>query len=517
MQMKQQRHDIGYARIAHHVRLYAITLFIVLQLAIGLMSYLMYLTIVGHNIVLSEAIIISMFIILITIETMLGIYTLIMSALPFKIVCEVLSRDSNIDGLDGFTSACIKLCPPYIRSELNKLNSLLSGDIRRRNQERKGLANLSDVVLKDNILSVVPVGIIILNSNLDIVYNNGLAPIKPVFNRPTIQLDFSNSSISLHDWIIKMQAEEIYGENIWSHIANVPPNSIEDRRVYDVIAKYQRDSIDGMDISIITVDRTDKYVSDESTMDTLTLAAHELRGPITTMRGYIDILRDKLDHNNSKKVLDSIDVSAQKLSSYINNILNASRYDHNSLRFRPQEITLYNILDDIKDDLALRATTAQRKLNWNIPDDLPSIFADRSLIDEVINNFVDNAIKYTKSDGKITVAAQVEENFLTISVHDNGIGITPAAMQNLFSKFYRSGRSKQAVGGSGLGLYISRAIVKQHNGFIVVESNEGKGTTFTAWLPLYVPGQDTISDTPLAQPASFRSAAMLRNHNKIIQ
>ena len=515
--MKQQRHDIGYARIAHNVRLYSMTLFTVFQIAISLMSYLMYYTINEYQVELSNVVVISMFAALIISETLLGIYTLIMSSLPFKLICQVLYRNSKSDNLDGFTVICIKLCPPYIRSELNKLNSLLSGDIRKRNQERKGLANLSDVVLKDNILSVMPVGVIILNNNLDIVYNNSLAPIKPVFNRPTIQLDFSNSSISLHDWIIKMQAEEIYGENIWAHIANVPPNSIEDRRIYDVIAKYQRDSIGGMDISIITVDRTDKYTSDESSMDTLTLAAHELRGPITTMRGYIDILRDKLDRNNSKKVLDSIDVSAQKLSAYINNILNASRYDHNSLRFRPQEITLYNILDDVKDDLALRATTAQRQLNWNIPSNLPSIFADRSLIDEVINNFVDNAIKYTKSNGKITITAQVEENFLAISVHDNGIGITPTAMQNLFSKFYRSGRSKQAVGGSGLGLYISRAIIKQHNGFIVVESNEGKGTTFTAWLPLYVPGQDKISDTPLAQPTSFRSAAMLRNHNKIIQ
>lgn len=514
--MKQQRHDIGYARIAHHVRLYAITLFAVLQIAIGLISYFLYFTIVEHSIMLSNTAVVAMFVFLIIVETMLGTYTLIMSALPFKIVCEVLSRDSNLEGLDNFTSTCIKLCPPYIRSELNKLNSLLSGDIRRRNQERAGLANLSSVVLKDNILSVVPVGVIILNSNLDIVYNNGAAPIRLISNRPTIQLDFSNSAISLHDWIVKMQAEEIYSENIWTHIANVPPNSIADRHIYDVIAKYQRDSIDGMDIAIITVDRTDKYILDESSMDTLTLAAHELRGPITTMRGYIDILRDKLGDSN-KKALDSIDVSAQKLSSYINNILNASRYDHSSLRFRPKEITVYNILDDIKDDLSLRATTAQRKLSWDIPDNLPSIFADRSLIDEVINNFVDNAIKYTGADGEIKVSARTEENFLVISVHDNGIGITPTAMQNLFSKFYRSGRSKQAIGGSGLGLYISRAIVKQHNGFIVVESNEGKGTTFTVWLPLYVLGQDKISDTPLAQPASFRSAAMLRNHNKIIQ
>lgn len=517
--MKQQ-HDIGYARIAHHVRLYTSTLFIVSQLAASVAIYFISKAVTEHKINFTAPTLTLMLIGLIVFETLIGLYSLIIVALPFKFICQILSRKSELEGLGGWTTFCVKICPFYIKSELAKLNTLLSGDIRRRNNERQGLVSLSDAMLKDDILSIVPVGIIILNSNLDIVYNNGSAPIALVNGSPTIQLDFSNDTLNLQDWILKMQAEQIYGQRVWSHIANVSPDSIEERHIYDVVVQYQRDSIEGMDIAIITVDRTDKYVAEESTMDTLTLAAHELRGPITTMRGYIDILKDNLSSSDAdnRKLLDLVDVSSQRLSSYINNILNASRYDHRGLKFRPQKITIYDILSDIKDDLALRASTTQRKLTWQIENNLPSIFADRSSIGEVISNLVDNAIKYTKENGSIHVTAKVDEEFLTVSVHDNGIGITSTAMQNLFSKFYRSGRSKQAIGGSGLGLYISRAIIKQHSGFIAAESVEGKGTTFTIWLPLYKPGQEeTGIQTELEQPLSLKGMALLRNHNKIIQ
>lgn len=513
--MGQQMHDIGYTRIAYHVRLYALTLFTVFQIAIGLIAFLMYCVVVDNNIVLSEYIMIAIIITLIITETLLGVYTLIMLALPFKLICNVLSRNPKLDKLDHTSALCVKICPPYVKAELVKLDSLLSSDVRRLNHEWLDLNRSSNTTLEDNVLSVLPVGIIVLNSNLNIVYSNSLAPIKSIGNSLMVQLDFSNAAISLQDWLAKAQAEQIYGQKIWTHIANVHPGDIEDRRIYDVIAQYQRGSVNGMDITIITIDRTDKYATEESTMDLLTLAAHELRSPITTMRGYIDLLRDSKG-SQRHDLINLIDVSSQRLSSYVNNILNVSRYDRHSLELNPQAITIYDVLDDIREDLSLRAAISRRKLSWDINKNLPKIFADRSSIGEVISNLVDNAIKYTKDIGEIRVTAKVDSDFLAVSIHDNGIGIAPGAMQNLFGKFYRSERSRQAIGGSGLGLYISRAIIKQHGGFIAADSTVGKGATFTIWIPLFK--ADRINNAS-DDNSRLRSTpiAIMHNHNKVIQ
>ena len=138
----------------------------------------------------------------------------------------------------------------------------------------------------------------------------------------------------------------------------------------------------------------------------------------------------------------------------------------------------------------LRATTVGRKVVWDIPADLPSVAADRSSISEVISNLVDNAIKYSNSGGIVDVTAGITGDYVQVSVIDHGIGIARSATEKLFTKFYRSHRSSNAVGGTGIGLYISRAIVESHGGKIGVSSVEGKGSTFSFTLPIY----ETVKD-----------------------
>jgi len=137
-------------------------------------------------------------------------------------------------------------------------------------------------------------------------------------------------------------------------------------------------------------------------------------------------------------------------------------------------------------------------LSVNFPADLPTIAADRASISEVLGNLIDNAIKYSNEGGAINVTASVKGNFVEISIEDFGIGMPGNVVSNLFQKFYRSHRSRETVAGTGIGLYISKGIIESHGGTISVRSEEGKGSTFTAALPIY----STVADKLLSDDNS---------------
>jgi len=215
------------------------------------------------------------------------------------------------------------------------------------------------------------------------------------------------------------------------------------------------------------------------------------------IRGYLDTLNDELQQalsGDQKELFSRLIVSANRLSGYINNILNASRYDRRHLKVHLNELPVSDIYESISDDMLLRAQSQQRVLNVNIPTSLPTVAADSDSIGEVISNLIDNAIKYSNPGGTIEVSAILAGDFVEVSVRDHGIGMPSNVVANLFHKFYRSHRSREAVAGSGIGLYITKAIiglyitkaiVESHGGTISVQSVEGEGSTFTFTLPVY--------------------------------
>ena len=252
-------------------------------------------------------------------------------------------------------------------------------------------------------------------------------------------------------------------------------------------------------------------------MDFIALAAHELRGPITIIRGYLDILRPEIDQtlsDDQRQLFDRLNVSANRLSGYVNNILNASKYDRRHLKLHLREDRINDVYNFIADDLALRASTQGRLLSVVIPDDLPTIAADRNSLSEVMANLVDNAIKYSREGGQILVSAGVDGEKVFFRVEDHGIGIPGSVVGSLFSKFYRSHRSKTTVAGTGLGLYISKAIIESHGGHIGLSSTEGQGSIFYFNLPLY----SAVADKLLAANSENQgiietSSGWIKNHS----
>lgn len=381
--------------------------------------------------------------------------------------------------------------------------------------DKKTMASLTAV----SLLRSLPVGIIVLDGNLNIIAFNNNAPITKVGGRTNIQLDFTDSGMTLQEWFAKVNNNAITASHTWSRIQNVPSDSLEPRHVYDVVADYRQSPSNNISLIVVTIDRTADYVESEDNIDFVALAAHELRGPITVIRGYLDMLDEQIYSTASQEqrdLLDRLNVSSRRLTSYINNILNANRYDRRHLKLKLIRTNISDIIGDVQGDLNLRASTVNRHLQWDIPANLPDIAADKSTIGEVITNLVDNAIKYSSSGGSIEITARQTGNFIAVSVTDHGIGIAQSAADHLFTKFYRSHRSSASVGGTGIGLYISRAIVESHGGSIGVDSIEGKGSTFNFTLPTYDSIKNQLAKQHNSNEQLITSAgSQIRNHGII--
>lgn len=335
-------------------------------------------------------------------------------------------------------------------------------------------------------------GFVGLDSQHAITFANKAAPISINSDGvKSLKLIFTVDD-TLETWLQNCEQHSVHADRIWTRIPDRLPGE-EGRRLFDVIATYQKGA--ATETVLTLVDRTEIYTVDEEDLDFIAFAAHELRGPITVIRGYLDVLEDELTgvlQDDQHELFRRLTVSANRLSGYINNILNTSRYDRRHLNIRLVEDSLAAIYETLSDDMQLRASSQSRLLSVQIPNDLPTIAADRTSLGEVIGNLIDNAIKYSNEGGAINVTAEVKGEFVELSIEDHGIGMPGNVVSNLFQKFYRSHRSRETVAGTGIGLYISKGIIESHGGRIGVRSEEGKGSTFIVSIPIYATVADKL-------------------------
>lgn len=339
--------------------------------------------------------------------------------------------------------------------------------------------------LIESALATTTTGFAVLDDTHNVVYANTQAPVSKS-QEGTLALDLIfNNEESLAEWLKDCEEHAVHAERTWTRLSNRLPGD-EDRRIFDMIASYQKGST--AETVLTFIDHSDQYIPEEEDLDFIAFAAHELRGPITVIRGYLDVLGDELDstlEGDQKELFKRLTVSANRLSSYINNILNASRFDRRHLSIHLSEQTVADIYELINDDMQLRASSQNRSLNVAIPADLPTVAADAASISEVLGNLIDNAIKYSNEGGTVNVTASQKGDFVEVAVQDYGIGMPGQVVSSLFHKFYRSHRSRETVAGTGIGLYISKAFVESNGGTISVRSAEGGGSTFSFTLPIY--------------------------------
>jgi signal transduction histidine kinase len=359
-------------------------------------------------------------------------------------------------------------------------------------------------------------GIVIMDGGRNVIYHNEKAPVRmDTDDKPVLDVIFSDDN-SLATWLAGVSKAKVTAEQQWMRVANKLPGE-KDRRIFDMAASFRKGST--AETVLTFFDRTSSYSPEEDELDFLSFAAHELRGPITVIRGYLDVLNDELQpvlEDDQAELMKRLIVASNRLTNYVNNVLNAARYDRRHMKLHLSEETLKNIYSQISDDMQMRAGAQNRVLVVDIPEDLPTIAADSPAVGEVMSNLIDNAIKYSNEGGLVRVNAHAISGFVEITIIDRGIGMPSSVLPNLFHKFYRSHRSRETVAGTGIGLYICKAIVSSHGGTMDVRSIENEGSTFSFTLPIY----DTVAEKLKASHNSNAAliehgGGWIRNHSKI--
>lgn len=377
----------------------------------------------------------------------------------------------------------------HLRPLLQKIyeDSTTEKDTKKDDDDIKCSAKIIDAALAHDASSLV-----ILSEDRQILYASKNAPIsvKPKGGKK-LDLIFEDK-LDLSEWLSKETKNNIRANATWLRVPSAGPDD-ENRRLYDVSASYEKGS--KAPVTLLLFDRTNFYQPEDDQLEFISFAAHELRGPITVIRGYLDVLEQEFEEGDPEVqlLLSRLVVSANRLNSYIVNILNASRFDRRHMKIKISENHLQDVYDSIADDMELRASTQERHLIVDIPKTLPTVATDAAALSEALSNLIDNAIKYSFEGDTVTVNATTEGQFVRLDVIDTGIGMPPSVVRNLFHKFYRSHRSRDSVSGTGIGLYITKGIAESIGGSVEVKSTEGKGSTFSIFIPIYATVADRLN------------------------
>lgn len=266
-------------------------------------------------------------------------------------------------------------------------------------------------------------------------------------------------------------------------------------REYNLINEHEKDEIKSF-IDVVTValnksslhreleDANEKLKAlDKLKTEFLSLASHQLRTPLTAISGYASMIYDgfygEIDNTELKETINIICKSSKSLIKVVEDLLNVSKIEQGGMKYEMAPFDLSEVAKEMVDSLSINAKDRNLDLSFECAkDDTCMVIADKEKIRQVVLNFIDNSIKYTK-EGSIKVKVEKIKDKVVFSVKDTGMGMTNETKESLFKKFARGDSDHMNTSGTGLGLYLTKEISEAHGGRVYVESEGlGKGSTF---------------------------------------
>ena len=227
---------------------------------------------------------------------------------------------------------------------------------------------------------------------------------------------------------------------------------------------------------------------DEAKDDFISMASHQLRTPLTSIKGYLSMM---LEGDIGKvspeqvKVLNEAFMSSERMVRLISDFLNVSRLQTGKFIIEKHSVDLALLVQREIDSLTPNAMARGLKFEYKKPKNIPMFDLDENKIEQVVMNFADNALYYSKDNGKIIITLKKVGSSVEFIVKDNGIGVPEAEQAHLFNKFFRATNARRArPDGTGVGLFLAKKVIDDHDGEIIFESKEGKGSSFGFRLPL---------------------------------
>lgn len=260
--------------------------------------------------------------------------------------------------------------------------------------------------------------------------------------------------------------------------------AVENTRQYEEIRAFSETLQEKVEAAThdLRVSNRKLRMMDQTKDEFISLTSHQLRTPLTTIKGYLSMLLDgdvgEMDPQQRKLVEEAFN-SSQRMVHLISDFLNISRIQTGKFVIDLADVNLADILDEEIDQLRISANSRQLTLQYDKPDNFPIMSVDEGKIRQVMMNFIDNAIYYSLGGSTITIILSYTASTVEFKVIDQGIGVPKAEQHRLFAKFSRaSNAKKQRPDGTGIGLFMAKKVIVALEGSIIFKSEEGKGSTF---------------------------------------
>ncbi|MFL5860819.1 MAG: ATP-binding protein [Solirubrobacteraceae bacterium] len=268
------------------------------------------------------------------------------------------------------------------------------------------------------------------------------------------------------------------------------------RRILAVTAARLGDDDASSGIVWTLRDVTERARLERAKSDFVATASHELRSPLTSIKGFVELLERSPDRMSARQLefLDIIKRSTDRLVELVNDLLDVARLEADNVEINAHPIDVGEAVQELAELMGPRVAAKQQTLDTYVAPTLPLAMADPERIRQVIGNLVTNAHLYTPEGGRIHVRVVADRAWVKIVVTDTGIGMTPEETERAFERFYRARSGNESSPGTGLGLSIVKSLVDLHHGVIDVDSAPGGGSTFTVLIPAAsaVPGEDAL-------------------------
>ncbi len=228
--------------------------------------------------------------------------------------------------------------------------------------------------------------------------------------------------------------------------------------------------------------------ADKQKTEFLTIASHQLRTPLSILKGYIELIKDgsygKIEPT-TVKVLNDMDINNEHLVKLVDKLLDITRIEQGRTKYAFAEVNIGSLINEAANDLKIKAKDKKIKIDWVSPKKAKNVFCDQEKIHHVVYNFIDNALKYSDK-GVVKVILEDDSDGVAVRVKDQGIGFDKTDEGNFYHKFFRGDNVRTiAVSGTGLGLYVCRKFIEAHNGRVWARSaGLGMGSEFGFWIPL---------------------------------
>jgi two-component system NtrC family sensor kinase len=254
---------------------------------------------------------------------------------------------------------------------------------------------------------------------------------------------------------------------------------LKDGRIFSA----QRTPIEEVGQAIVMQDITHLKELDRIKSEFVTTVSHDLRSPLTSILGYIELVERAGEINQQQReFIDRVQSNVQQISLMISDLLDLGRIEA-GLDTTKEKTSVEQIVREAFEGIVDLADAEEITIELEIQGEIGKVFGDPIRLRQMINNLLDNALKYTPSGGTISFRTKTEEGQIILEVVDSGPGIPESDLPKLFDRFFRGSNIPDDVPGTGLGLAIVKSILDNHNGRVWVETKEGEGSSFTVVLP----------------------------------